>query len=90
MKKIEIIPLARKKLKRRSISEDWVTDAMIAPDQMVDGYGGRRVAHKKHKIGDKEYLLRVIFERKEEADIVLTPYMTSQGARYWKEEQDEN
>jgi len=67
-----------------------VTDALMAPDQTVGGYGGRRVAHKKHKIGGNDYLLRVVFERKEETDVVLTAYVTSQVARYWKEEQDED
>jgi hypothetical protein len=35
-------------------------------------------------------LLRVIYEEKEDLDIVLTAYLTSQVARYWKEEKDEN
>ncbi len=29
--------------------------------QVVDGYGGRKVAYKKFSINDKEYLLRVIY-----------------------------
>jgi hypothetical protein len=34
---------------------------------------------------DKEYLLRVIYEEKEELNVILTAYLTSQIMRYWKE-----
>ncbi|GFP33623.1 hypothetical protein HKBW3S42_02186, partial [Candidatus Hakubella thermalkaliphila] len=40
--------------------------------------------------GDKEYLLRVIYEEKEELYVVVTTYRTSQIDRYWREEKDEN
>jgi hypothetical protein len=45
MKKIEIIPIARKKLGRRGIPEEWITETLNFPSQIVDGYGGRKVAH---------------------------------------------
>lgn len=41
-------------------------------------------------IGDKEYLLRVVFEEKEGYYSVVTGYLTSQIQRYWKEEKSEN
>lgn len=90
MKKIEIIPIARKKLERRGISDEWVREAINFPGQTVDGYGGRRVAHKKYVIEDKEYLLRVVYEEKEESNEVLTAYLTSQVGRYWEEQKDED
>jgi hypothetical protein len=43
MKKIEIIPISRKKLKRRQISEEWVRKTVNSPDQIIDGYGGRKI-----------------------------------------------
>ena len=55
MKNIEIIPIARKKLKRRRIVEKWVEETINTPDQIIDGYGGRKVAHKKYVLNDKEY-----------------------------------
>ena len=45
------------------------------------------MAQKKYLIKDKEYLLRVVYEKKEDTDFVLTAYLTSQGKRYWKEEE---
>jgi hypothetical protein len=36
-------------------------------------------------IEGKEYLLRVVYEDKEEQHIILTAYLTSQVNRYWKE-----
>jgi hypothetical protein len=85
MKKIEIIPIARKKLARRGISEDWIKETINNPDQLVQGYGGRKVAQRKYMIEDKEYLLRVVFEEKEESCDVVTGYLTSQIDRYWEE-----
>ncbi len=90
MKEIELIPIAKKKLERRGILEKWVTETLNSPSQIVEGYGGRRVAHKKYMIEGKEYLLRVVFEDKKEQNVVLTAYLTSQVSRYWKEGKDEN
>jgi hypothetical protein len=90
MKGVEIIPVAKKKLERRGIPEQWVTETVISPTQLVEGYGGRKVAHNKYLIGGKEFLLRVVYEEKEEQNVVLTAYLTSQVSRYWKEGKDEN
>lgn len=86
MKKIEIIPIAKKKLLRRGISEKMVTETMTSPIQIVKGYGERRVAHRKYFVKDKEYLLRVVYEEKDESYVVVTAYLTSQIKRYWEEE----
>ena len=90
MKKIEIIPIAKKKSGRRGIPEEWITETLNFPSQTVEGYGGRKVAHKTYRIENKEYLLRVVYEEKEDVNIVLTAYLTSQVARYWKEGKDED
>ena len=89
MKSIEIIPIARKKLERRGISEKWVEETINFPDQVVRGYGGRKVAQRKQVIKDREYLLRVVYEEKEVSNVVLTTYLTSKLNRYW-EEKDED
>jgi hypothetical protein len=89
MKSIEIIPIARKKLERRGISEKWVEETISFPDQVVRGYGGRKVAQRKQVVKDREYLLRVVYEEKEVSNVVLTAYLTSRLDRYW-EEKDED
>ncbi len=87
MKKIEIIPIAERKAKKRGIKKEWIEDTITNPIQVVDGYGGRKVAHKRILIDNKEYLLRVVYEETEEMYIVVTAYLTSQISRYWKEGQ---
>ena len=90
MKKVEIIPVARKKMMRRGISEDWVQHTVEEPAQIVTGHGARKVAHGKHFVEGKEYLLRVIFEETEHSYVVISAYLTSQVDRYWKENDREN
>ena len=90
MRKIEIIPLAKKKLRRRGISEQWVKQTLQEPGQIVEGYGGRKVAQKRYLAEGKEYLLRVVYEEIGESCIVLTAYLTSQVGRYWKEDLHED
>lgn len=84
MKKIEIIPLAIKKIHQRKISEVSVVETLQKPEQIVEGYGGRMVAHRKYEIHGKPKLLRVVFEVLEEKLVVVTAYLTT-IKRYWKE-----
>lgn len=86
MKDIEIIPLAQKKADRRGIKKELIKDTVLKPMQVVDGYGGRKVAQSKIIIEGKEYLLRVVYADTEQKNIVATTYLTSQISRYWKEE----
>lgn len=90
MPDVEIIPIADKKLKRRGISKKMVKKTLNSPVQIVEGYGGRKVVHRKYMIEDKEYLLRVVYEEKDMQKVVVTAYLTSQIERYWEEEKDEN
>jgi hypothetical protein len=85
MKVIDIVPLARKKMKQRSIPEKWVCRTIDLPQQIVAGYQGRSVAHGRFRIQGKEKLLRVVFEETSEKYIVITAYLTSDIKRYWKE-----
>lgn len=84
-KKVEIIPLAQKKMARRGIPESQVEETLATPEQVVEGYEGRRVAQKRIIIQGKERLLRVVYEETESALVVVTAYFTSDIARYWKE-----
>jgi hypothetical protein len=90
MKKIELIPLAKKKAALRGISQEWIRETIVSPAQVVKGYGGRKVAHRKYVVQNKECLLRVVYEEIEDSYEVVTAYLTSQIERYWKEEKDEN
>jgi hypothetical protein len=85
-----MIPLAKKKTERRGISQKSIEETIRFPVHLVDGYGGRKVAQRKYMVQGKEYLLRVIYEEKEETLKVVTAYLTSQIERYWMEGEDEN
>ncbi len=84
MKKIEIIPIAKRKIDRRNIPENWIVETINFPMETVEGYGSRKVAHRKYIKDSKEYLLRVVFEKKRDVYLVITAYLTSQIERYWK------
>jgi len=84
MKKIEIIPIAKRKIDRRNIPENWIVETIKYPMGSVEGYGSRKVAHRKYIKDSKEYLLRVVFEKKRDVYLVITAYLTSQIERYWK------
>ncbi len=85
MKEIEIIPLARRKMERRGISEAWIGEALRNPDQVVQGHGGRSVAQQRRTIRRRQKLLRVVFEETEDKYVVITAYLTSNITRYWKD-----
>jgi hypothetical protein len=70
---------------RRGIPRSWVEEALAVPEQVVEGYGGRRVAHKRIAVEGKQYLLRVVHEEVSDARVVVTAYLTSDIARYWEE-----
>jgi len=84
MKRIEIIPLALKKIKQREISIEWIEETLKSPEQIVDGYGNRKVRQKKYILEDKEMLLRVIVDEDKDRFVVITAYLTSQIERYWR------
>ena len=86
MKEIEIIPLAKKKMGCRSVPDEWVVETLNSPEQVVEGYGGRNVAHRRYIIRGKQRLLRVVFEETPEKYIVITAYLTTAVKRYWKED----
>lgn len=85
MKLVELTPYAKKKAKRRNISEEWIGETVLSAIQRVEGHGGREVAQRKYRIDDTEYLLRVIYEKERDTYVVITAYLTSQIQRYWEE-----
>ena len=85
MKKIEIIPIAKRKAYSREIKEDWIIETILDPQQTVEGYNNRKVAQRIYHIKNKKYLLRVVYEELEGTIFVLTSYLTSKISRYWEE-----
>ena len=63
---------------------EWIEQTLASPNQIVEGYEGRKVAQRLYRVGDKEMLLRVVFETAEEVKVVITAYLTTQIQRYWR------
>ena len=85
MKHIEIIPLASKKIEQRKVVDEWVKETIYSPEQVVDGYGDRKVRQKKYVLNGKEMLLRAVVEEESDKFTVITTYLTSQIERYWRQ-----
>ena len=45
-KRIEVIPLALKKIAQRKVPLSWIKETINSPDQIVRGYLGRVVRQK--------------------------------------------
>ncbi len=61
---------AEESISERKLSKEIIKDAILNPDEVIEGKKNRKIAHKA--IGNK--LLRVIYEVDEKAYIVITAY----------------
>jgi len=75
---IRFIPHALQRLEERGIPRELVEEAVKNPDEVRDGYCGRKVAQKR--LNGK--LIRVIFEEEEGDVVVITAYVTSKIRKY--------
>lgn len=82
MYKIEIIPLALKKINQREIPLEWIHETLKLPEQTMESYLKRKIYHKKYKVKDKDMLLRVVVEEEGGKPMVITAYLTSRFERY--------
>lgn len=75
---------ARAEMLRRRILYQWIEATMAAPEQIVDGYGGRMVYQSRFKSSDKMYLIRLVVELRRETPVIVTLYKTSKIQKYWR------
>ena len=69
---------------RRSISRAVLDEVLNHPQQVVDGYGGRRAYQSKVVVGDGRMLLiRAIVDDRVDPAVVVTAYRTSKINKYW-------
>ena len=71
-------------LGERDINRSLVREAVMNPDQVLEGRRGRKIAHKRLSVNEREYLMRVIYEETGESRLVVTVYLTSKVAKYWR------
>lgn len=75
---------AETEMRRRQIDQKSVAAVMAAPEQIVEGEGGRKVYQGKVECGGKTYLVRLIVEDWHSPPVVITVYRTSKIEKYWR------
>jgi len=84
MKKIRLILHAEGRLKRYGVNRELIVDAINNPAEVIRGKRkGESERWIAHKLLDDEYLLRVIYEFKNEDINVITLYI-SKRERYYR------
>lgn len=53
------------------ITEEFITDALLHPDNVVPGLGGRLIAQK---VLDERHILRIVYVKEENQIRVVTVY----------------
>ncbi len=77
--KILISDHAKDRMNTYGIEETLVVATLNDPDEVVEGYEGRLIAHKLLN----HYILRVVYEEHKEDKIVITVY-PAEKSRYWR------
>ncbi len=77
---------AQVSIRERQISQDWVLSLAEKPQQIVAGFGNRKIIQGRFRdSNNKEWLLRLVIESNQADTMVITAYKTSQVQRYWRE-----
>jgi hypothetical protein len=82
--KVVITPHAEEQIENRKLARERVIQIVSNPEEIISATSGRYFAQSKFVEGDKEYLLRVLFEDKDGERQVITVYPTSRVKKYWK------
>jgi len=82
--KVEFTKYAELQAQERKINYRDILDTLKSPGQVLSAKKGRKIVQKKLKRGGVEGLLRVIFEEKVNAKVVVTVYWTSKIEKYWR------
>ena len=78
--KITISKHARARIITYNFTEDFVKNAVLEPDEVVNGYEGTLIAQKLLN----GYLLRVVYIKQNSEIKIITVY-PAKKARYWRE-----
>lgn len=77
---------AEQELFRRGIPRPLLDSVLGHPQQIVPGYGGKKVYQSQLDFGaGKVLLLRAIVDERIMPPVVVTIYRTSKIAKYWKQ-----
>lgn len=76
---------AELEMQRRQVPSEWVESIMHSPEQIVVGFGGRKVYQGRVSADGKTYLLRLIVEDRHTLPVIVTVYRTSKIEKYWEQ-----
>jgi len=82
--KVEFTTYAESQIQERDIKREDVLNTVRFPGQILPAKKGRKVAQKIIERNGQKGLLRVIFEEKVNAKVVITVYWTSKIKKYWR------
>ncbi len=68
--KLVITPHAKSRIKKYQLNSEVVKDTLKNPETILQGYRNRKIAQKSLN----SHLLRVIFEKKKNINVVVTVY----------------
>ena len=79
---------ARQQARRRQIPEEVVLAVSDSPEQTIEIGGGRQVRQSRIAFPKREepYLVRVVVDRLEGEELIVTAYRTSRIKKYWEPE----
>jgi len=77
---------AELEMSRRQIEPEWVAMTMAAPEQIVEGFNGRKVFQSRIESSGKTHLVRLVVEEWHLPPVVVTIYRTSKIEKYWRME----
>lgn len=75
---------AELEMQRRQVPREWVESVMNTPEQIVVGFGKRKVYQGRVSANGKTYLLRLIVEDWHQPPVIVTVYRTSKIEKYWE------
>ena len=82
----ELSDHARYEMDRRGIGRDLVREVLANPEQTFEVQHGRIVAQSRVTTGEGIFLLRVFVDIDRVRPVIVTAYMTSKIAKYWRDE----
>lgn len=80
---------AKRQLKEREISDVVVRNVLLRPAQIVNSYGGRKIAQDIVRHKGEKFLMRIIFEEIDGELKIITVYLTTRIEKYWRKENED-
>ncbi len=79
-------PHAEQELLLRGIPREKLAEVLTHPQQIVPGYGGRKIFQSQIPLAEgKLFLLRAVVDQRLTPALILTVYRISKIPKYWRQ-----